>query len=66
MNTAEQTMPEGMQPMDTAPTDGTWIVVWREGHGLYSVRYRNGKWTMRTGRTIPADELTSWMLPPEA
>ena len=55
--------PEGFEPMDTAPMDGTWIVVWRRDIGPYSVRYRNGKWTMKTGRTIPADELTGWKLP---
>jgi hypothetical protein len=64
MMIAEQTMPEGMQPMDTAPMDGAWIVVWRDKYGLYSVRYRNGKWTMKTGRVIPADELLGWMPAP--
>lgn len=56
-------MPENMQPMDTAPQDGTYITVWREGYGLYSVRWYKNRWTMRTGRTIPAEELTGWMTP---
>jgi hypothetical protein len=62
MMIAEQTMPDGFEPMDTA-MDGTWITVWRDKYGQYSVRWYKNKWTMKTGRVIPADELKGWKLP---
>ncbi len=59
-----QTPPENMQPIATAPTDGTRIEVWRPGYGLYSVAWKNGAWTVREGKTVPADEVTLWREPP--
>lgn len=52
--------PEGFEPIETAPKDGTRIVVWRPKWGLYSVQWLNDAWTVRDGKTIPADDVTHW------
>lgn len=59
-----QLPPENMQPIATAPTDGARIEVWRPGYGLYSVEWKNGAWTVREGKTVPAHEVTLWREPP--
>ena len=52
--------PDDMQTIDTAPRDGTRIVVWRANYGLYSVQWLAGEWTVRAGKTIPDNEVTHW------
>ncbi|EIM25769.1 hypothetical protein [Microvirga lotononidis] len=59
-----QVPPDDMQPIATAPTDGTRIEIWRPTYGLYSVQWKDGAWTIREGKTVPAHEVTLWRLPP--
>ncbi len=55
-----QTIPEGMEPIATAPKDGKRITVWRPNYGLYSVQWLDGVWAVREGKTIPEAEVTHW------
>ena len=59
-----QLPPDDMKPIADAPTDGTRIEVWRPGYGLYSVQWKDGTWTVREGKTVPAHEVTLWRHPP--
>ena len=63
------TPPDDMQPIETAPKDGTRIVIWRPGYGLYAVHWDGSGWVNRpliprrpdlAARVIPAHEATHW------
>jgi hypothetical protein len=56
-----------MQPAATAPKDGTKAVVWREGRGLYLVKWVDGKWCIagNPDRPVPAAQVTHWKASPK-
>jgi hypothetical protein len=59
----------GWQPIETAPQDETWVLVWEryinlKYHPAEVARYRDGKWRNSANKIV--DVVTHWMPIPEA